>query len=97
MKKTILIFTITSSIASSALFADALRDIAKDAAVASAKTEVVNQVEKATETNATTVTDALTRGGSMTDKVVDVAVEKTVGDNAMAKDVAKKAVNTIIK
>ena len=99
MKKTILIFTITSSIASSMLFADALTGVVKDAVVASVKTEVINQVEKAIETNATetNATSALTSGGSMTDKVVDVAVEKTIGDNAIAKDIAKKAVNAVIK
>ena len=134
MKKTILI----SLVASSVLFADALTDMAKDAAVSKMKTEaktvaieqvasatgvsgdVVKQVadkvspeasatdklknaavEKvmgATDTGAVSaVSSAVSGGSSMTDKAVDMAVDKTIGDNSMVKNVAKKAVNAVIK
>ncbi|MEA1880765.1 MAG: hypothetical protein U9N11_08985 [Campylobacterota bacterium] len=131
MKKTILI----TLLASSTLFADALTDMAKDAAVSkvktAAKSEVVKQISANTSVSEGTVkavankvapeasaedqiknsltekvmgsagnsdiASAVTGGASMTDKAVDMAVEKTIGDNAMAKTAAKKAVNTLVK
>jgi hypothetical protein len=66
---------------------------------ASAEDKLKNAaVEKIAGTTDTTAAVAsAVSGGSMTDKAVDMAVEKTIGDNAMAKDVAKKAVNAVIK
>ena len=61
------------------------------------KNAAVEKVMGATGTSATDVVSSAVSGGSMTDKAVDMAVEKTIGDNAMAKDVAKKAVNAVIK
>ncbi|CAA6822521.1 MAG: Unknown protein [uncultured Sulfurovum sp.] len=43
------------------------------------------------------IASAVTGGASMTDKAVDMAVEKTIGDNAMAKTAAKKAVDALVK
>lgn len=131
MKKTLFI----TLLAGSALFADAMTDMAKDAAVSkvktAAKSEVVKQIAENTSVSEDTVkavadkvapeaseedkikntltkkvmssasnsdvASAVTGGASMTDKAVDMAVEKTVGDNAMAKTVAKKAVNAIVQ
>ncbi len=134
MKKIILI----SMVAASALFANALLDVAKDAAVSemktAAKTEVVKQVTDTTgistdmikqvadkvspdaepkeqlknaavskvmggtDTSLTGMaSSAMNDGASITDKAVDMAVDKTIGDNPMVKDLAKKAVNAVIK
>jgi predicted ribonuclease toxin of YeeF-YezG toxin-antitoxin module len=61
------------------------------------KNAAVEKVAGATGASATDAVSGAVSGGSMTDKAVDIAVEKTIGDNAMAKDVAKKAVNTVVK
>ena len=62
------------------------------------KNAAVTKVMGATDTSAVgAVTSAVSGGASMTDKAVDMAVEKTIGHNAMAKGVAKKAVNALIK
>lgn len=82
-------------------------DVVKQAAnavvpEASAEDQVKNAVvDKVMGSTGTSVADvassAVAGGGSMTDKAVDMAVDKTIGDNSMVKDVAKKAVNTLIK
>ena len=103
MKKIILI----SAIAATGLFADMMTDMAKDAAVSKAKSEVkttaVKEVAGDDAVKKTATPDASTLLGgatkketSLEDKAVDMAAEKAVGSNPLKKAAAKEAIKSAI-